>query len=75
VGETTEEGDYDEFLPLANVSGPGGYFLPGNDTKSLQRINVYANGTDTGNATSYLVPTSGLTIVSDIDDILRVTKI
>lgn len=36
---------------------------------------MYINGTDTGNATAYLVPPEGLTIVSDIDDILRVTKI
>ncbi len=36
---------------------------------------MYINGTDTGNATAYLVPPKGVTIVSDIDDILRVTKI
>lgn len=75
VGETTTEGDFDQFLPIANVSGPGGYLLPGNGTTSIQRLNVYANGTDTGNATSYLVPEAGLTIVSDIDDILRITQI
>lgn len=74
-GETTEQGDYDQFVALANVSGPGGYLLAGNSTSRPQRVNVHANGTDTGNATSYLVPTSGITIVSDIDDILRVTKI
>lgn len=75
VGETTVEGDFDQFLPLANISGPGGYLLPGNGTTQIQRMNVYANGTDTGNATAYLVPTAGLTIISDIDDILRVTRI
>jgi hypothetical protein len=75
LGQTTAEGDFDQFIPLANVSGPGGYLLPGNGTSALQRINVYANGTDTGNATSYLVPPTGLTIISDIDDILRITKI
>lgn len=75
VGQTTVEGDFDQFVPLANVSGPGGYLLPGNDTTSIQRVNVYTNGTDTGNATSYLVPPAGLTIISDIDDILRITKI
>ena len=74
-GETTIEGDYDQFLQLANVSGPAGYLLPGNGTTNIQTVNVYANGTDTGNATAYLVPTTGLTIISDIDDILRVTKI
>lgn len=36
---------------------------------------MYVNGTDTGNATAYLVPPEGVTVVSDIDDILRVTKI
>jgi hypothetical protein len=75
VGETTAEGDYDQFLPLANVSGAGGYLKPGNATLRPQRLNVYANGTLTGNATSYLVPETGYTIISDIDDILRVTKI
>ncbi|EPE25515.1 hypothetical protein GLAREA_01427 [Glarea lozoyensis ATCC 20868] len=75
VGETTAQGDYDQFLLLANVSGPGGYLKPGNETLRPQRLNVYANGTLTGNATSYLVPSTGYTIISDIDDILRVTKI
>lgn len=36
---------------------------------------MYAEGTNSGNATVYLVPPDGITIVSDIDDILRVTKI
>jgi hypothetical protein len=75
VGETTDQGDFDQFLPIANISGQGGYLLPGNETTSLQRLNVYTDGTLTGNATSYLVPTAGITIISDIDDILRITKI
>ncbi|KAG9239140.1 hypothetical protein BJ875DRAFT_366295 [Amylocarpus encephaloides] len=75
VGTTTEQGDFDQFLPLANVSGPGGYLQQGNSTLRPQRLNVYANGTNTGNATSYLVPEKGITIISDIDDILRVTRI
>jgi len=75
VGETTPEGDFDQFLPLKNISGPGGYLLPGNDTTTIQQLNVYTEGTDTGNATAYLVPEAGLTIISDIDDILRITRI
>ncbi|ESZ92842.1 hypothetical protein SBOR_6773 [Sclerotinia borealis F-4128] len=75
VGQTTVEGDYDQFIQIANVSGSGGYLAPGNDTTDIQRLNVYTDGTLTGNATSYLVPESGITIISDIDDILRVTKI
>jgi phosphatidate phosphatase APP1 len=70
---TTEEGDFDVFVQLQNVSG-GGLF-PGNTTGPPQRLNVYASSTEEGNATSYLVPTEGMTVVSDIDDILRVTKI
>ena len=70
---TTAEGDYDTFVQLQNISGSG--FLPGNTTGPPQRINVYASSTDEGNATSYLVANEGLTVISDIDDILRITKI
>lgn len=71
--ETTPEGDFDVFVPIKNVSGGG--LLAGNETNNVQRLNVYTNGTLTGNATAYLVPTEGITFISDIDDILRVTKI
>jgi phosphatidate phosphatase APP1 len=70
------EGDFDTFVPLTNTTGPGGkHLLPGNETTEIQSINVYTNGTQSGNATAYLVPPEGVTVVSDIDDILRVTKI
>ncbi|KAI8949902.1 hypothetical protein F4801DRAFT_382888 [Xylaria longipes] len=73
---TTSEGDFDAWLTLRNTTGPnGGHLLAGNATERIQALNVYTNGTDTGNATAYLVPPTGFTIVSDIDDILRVTKI
>jgi hypothetical protein len=71
--ETTAQGDFDAFLPIKNVSGGG--LLAGNQTDNVQRLNVYTNGTLTGNATAYLVPPTGITFISDIDDILRVTKI
>lgn len=74
--ETTDEGDFDTFVVLKNTTGPdGGYMMRGNETDRIQTLNMYVNGTDTGNATAYLVPPEGLTVVSDIDDILRVTKI
>lgn len=74
--ETTEQGDYDVFLPLTNVTLVGLTGLkPGNGTVAPQALSVYVNGTDTGNATSYLISEKGLTVVSDIDDTLRVTKI
>ncbi|KAF2005794.1 hypothetical protein P154DRAFT_518069 [Amniculicola lignicola CBS 123094] len=71
--ETTDLGDFDVFVPIRNTSGGG--LLAGNETNNVQRLNVYTNGTLTGNATAYLVPPTGITFISDIDDILRVTKI
>ena len=68
--DVTAQGDFDEFVPIVSSD-----LAPGNETNSIQRLNVYTNGTDTGNATAYLVPDEGLTIISDIDDILRITKI
>ncbi|KAF2639941.1 hypothetical protein P280DRAFT_401151 [Massarina eburnea CBS 473.64] len=53
-----------------SITPPGG-----NETDNVQRLNVYTSGTETGNATAYLVPPEGITFISDIDDILRVTKI
>lgn len=67
---TTPEGDYDVFLPIQQNG-----LLAGNATDVIQELNVYANGSDLGNATAYLVPPTGFTVISDIDDILRVTKI
>lgn len=49
--------------------------MPGNETTRVQTLGMRAVGTDSGNATAYLVPPTGVTVVSDIDDILRVTKI
>ncbi|KAI0401521.1 hypothetical protein F4802DRAFT_425158 [Xylaria palmicola] len=73
---TTSEGDFDAWLTLRNTTGPrGGHLMAGNATNQIQALNLYTNGTDMGNATAYLVPPTGITIVSDIDDILRVTKI
>ncbi len=63
-------------MVLLNTTGPNGAkMMGGNETNHIQTLNMYVNGTDTGNATAYLVPPEGITIVSDIDDILRVTKI
>lgn len=67
---TTEEGDFDGFVQI-NDDG----LAAGNSTSEIQRMNVYTEGDINGNATAYLVPPTGLTVISDIDDILRVTKI
>lgn len=68
--KTTVEGDFDVFVPIS-LNG----ITPGNETNNVQRLNIYTNGTDSGNATAFLVPSEGITFISDIDDILRVTKI
>jgi hypothetical protein len=68
--KTTAQGDFDVFLKLDSAG-----LAPGNQTEHVQLLNVYVEGTDTGNATAYLVPDRGVTVISDIDDILRVTKI
>ncbi|KAM5345624.1 hypothetical protein ACJ41O_011485 [Fusarium nematophilum] len=74
---TTDQGDFDVFVTLRNTTGPDdGHLIPGNETSQIQTLNVYAEGrNNSGNATAYLVPPRGITILSDIDDILRITKI
>lgn len=67
---TTAEGDFDAFVPIASNG-----LTAGNQTTAIQRLNTYVEGASIGNATAYLVPPTGITVVSDIDDILRVTKI
>lgn len=67
---TTPEGDFDSFLPISSNG-----LVAGNTTNQIQHLSVYAQGAPISNATAYLVPPKGLTIVSDIDDILRITKI
>lgn len=67
---TTDQGDFDVFVPI-DSSG----LIRGNETQQIQRLSTYVEGATLGNATAYLVPNEGLTIISDIDDILRVTKI
>lgn len=70
---TTVEGDFDSFVVLQNTTGTtGGHLLPGNGTDTIQLLNVYVQGAaETGNATAFLVPSTGITIISDVDDILR----
>lgn len=66
-GEATSEGDFDAFIQIQNTTSPSsGYLLPGNGTDSIQALNIYATGTNSGNASAYFVPTA---------DILRMTKI
>jgi len=70
VGPTTDQGDFAVPVVLS-VQG----LKAGNETDKVQTMDMRVQGTDTGNATAYLVPSEGFTVISDIDDILRVTKI
>jgi hypothetical protein len=67
---TTPQGDFDVFLPIRSNE-----LRAGNETEEIQKLNTYVEGTSIGNSTAYLVPPTGITIISDVDDILRVTKI
>ncbi|KAF4554705.1 Hypothetical protein D9617_4g004600 [Elsinoe fawcettii] len=67
---TTDQGDFDAFVPIQSNG-----LTAGNETNSIQKLNTHVGGASIGNSTAYLVPPTGITIVSDIDDILRVTKI
>lgn len=67
---TTPEGDFDGFVQIKDDG-----LEAGNSTSHIQRLNTYTEGDVNGNATAYLVPSRGLSIISDIDDILRVTEI
>jgi phosphatidate phosphatase APP1 len=67
---TTAQGDFDTFVQIDSNG-----LTAGNETSAIQRLDTHVEGASIGNATAYLVPPTGLTILSDIDDLLRVTKI
>ncbi|KAJ5199413.1 hypothetical protein N7491_000031 [Penicillium cf. griseofulvum] len=67
---TTVEGDFDTFVQIDSNG-----LTAGDETKRIQRLDTHVEGASIGNSTAYLVPPKGLTFISDIDDILRVTKI
>ncbi|KAG8701650.1 hypothetical protein FRC08_003974 [Ceratobasidium sp. 394] len=68
---TDDRGEFDQFVSL---TAPGA--IPnGNETNTVQGLELFTPGYPTGNASSYLVPPQGITLVADIDDILRVTQI
>ncbi|KAG9127068.1 hypothetical protein FRC07_000791 [Ceratobasidium sp. 392] len=71
-GPTDWNGEYDGFVQVAVADG----IVPtGNATINTQGVELFNNVSISGNASTYLVPTQGITLITDIDDILRVTKI
>lgn len=67
---TTNEGDFDDFVMIRTAGIAAGYAAT-----AVQKVSLTSSNAKRGNATSYLVPAYGLTILADIDDILRITKI
>lgn len=70
---TDSRGELDGWVSLYSTAQ--GQLPSDQSSNGILRLDVTTNGTNTGNATAYLVPSEGYTILSDIDDILRVTKI
>ncbi|CAE7128496.1 unnamed protein product [Rhizoctonia solani] len=68
---TDSRGEYDQFVPFTAQ----GIIPNGNETNVVQGAELFTPGIASGNASSYLVPPQGVTLVADIDDILRVTRI
>ncbi|KAG8907573.1 hypothetical protein FRB99_003497 [Tulasnella sp. 403] len=64
--KTDFQGHYDEWT---TVSSP--ILSSGIGRGPIQTLDGYTDGYISGNTTTYLVPEEGITIVSDIDDILR----
>ncbi|PGH17987.1 hypothetical protein AJ80_04608 [Polytolypa hystricis UAMH7299] len=72
--KTNRAGNYDSFARIQDASATG--LIPGNETIHTQAISVQVEGGYPGNIIdSYLVPTHGFSIVSDVDDVLRVSMI
>ncbi|CAE6462147.1 hypothetical protein ACGC1H_001710 [Rhizoctonia solani] len=68
---TDDRGEYDQFVPFTSQ----GLIPNGNETNVVQGLELFTPAIASGNASSYLVPPQGVTLVADIDDILRVTRI
>jgi phosphatidate phosphatase APP1 len=65
--EADEVGEIDQFVVVPGLGG---------EVEKVQVIETgIVNATGPGNGTVILVPTKGYSIVSDIDDVLRITKV
>ncbi|KAI9685886.1 MAG: hypothetical protein M1822_004164 [Bathelium mastoideum] len=69
---TINTGDFDGWLQLGDMS----QLHPGNDSATpLQRVTLGVKKAQDANSTGFLVPPHGISVISDIDDVLRVTQI
>ena len=70
---TSTFGEIDGFVQLPSNKQ---LELPdGSNNNGIVRLDMQTNVSATGNASAYLVPAEGVTVVSDVDDVLRVTRI
>ena len=61
-------GEFDQFVTLPSLGD--------NSSSSVQVIQTgIVNVTGPGNGTVILVPSTGISVVSDIDDVMRITKV
>ncbi|KAB5592351.1 hypothetical protein CTheo_4175 [Ceratobasidium theobromae] len=68
---TDDRGEFDQFVPF---TAPGS--IPnGNEMNTVHGVELFTPGIPSGNGSVYLVPSQGITLIADIDDTLRVTKI
>ncbi|CCX30892.1 hypothetical protein FPQ18DRAFT_334846 [Pyronema domesticum] len=74
---TDARGEVDGFvqLPLVPRGGEQPWIPDGSQTHQITRLDVHTSVSNSGNSSAYLIPPEGVIILSDIDDILRVTKI
>ena len=69
---TINTGDFDGWLPLGDMS----QLRPGNDSATpVQQLDLLIHGANGSESTGFLVPPNGISIVSDVDDILRTAQI
>ena len=65
-------GDFDGWLPLGDMDG----VQLGNDTAApIQQVKLEIADAEDAISTGFLVPPDGISIVSDVDDILRESKV
>ncbi|KAL9091460.1 MAG: hypothetical protein Q9165_004846 [Trypethelium subeluteriae] len=69
---TINTGDFDGWLPLEDMS----QLQRGDDPSvSVQEVSIGVHKVTDANSTGFLVPRNGITVVSDVDDILRQTQV
>jgi len=74
--EMDSRGEIGGFVPVPiGLSAAGAWPPDGSQVSDIVQLDVYTKVTNTGNSTAYLVPPEGVVVLSDINDVLRVTKI